>query len=1250
MNTLIRTIHSNEHQFQAAWLNAILGRMFLGVYKTPQIKDMVFQKMVEKLSRVRLPNFLNDMRMKSVHLGDGVPLITRPKLLTLKPNGDMIMDLSLLYQGGFRAEVEAEAVVTVTKKIQPIKVSLVLVMTLIRLEGRVQVWVKPPPCNRIWYGFYHKPHVEMKIEPVVSDKHITSNLIIKAIENKMLEAIAETMVLPNMDDIPFSDSDGIGGIFGEEISPGGATEIPTTSASSTKSGPKSLPKRSHSPGPRSATINLADGAHNHPRTAIEIPHDLRHRADTMYMTAPAMYQNPNGARSHASLGDELMQTNYTYDSQNRRLNLEEDPMRVTATAGAGQEELITGHMSTSPEAIPSTKTLRVPGGCGIVVDNDIGSPSQGYDSSASNNTNNSNTTSTNRLLQRKAAASNNHGRRGSLDPGMNLSYTTGASNPSSTANSFQPQGTENVRTMEEHWSHYGIHEYEPAPPEGGKGLTSKERKKLKVSKNSGDKSGNNMVDGDRASVHSKDSGDTNSTHTGTTRWTENSGQSLLGNSSQSTLDASGASSLYSPSAKSDKFSLSKMFQGFRKKHTKGVHSGSSFQLQNSSTDGLGRYPGEGDSGSILLEEDEDVHLGEEMSYNDHLHPLSGGGSRIPGGQGEQGDLLNAYSPQFRQKFESTPNLSTALYSTEPDLVAPIQQDGSGLLGYEEYELMHERREGSPVSSVYASSLFGDDSPVDQNHKNGSNKSPTNSNSNNNNNSNHHHLLLNFSPKFGTALRKLRNRSHGGSGSSKEELHIPTGDLHEVLRRHQQQQQQLQQQQIEPGRLSASENTSQYALYNGGHESSSPSQTVPNSSTSTSSGASRGVGGETQEDEQFPNGMVPGTFISTAAYNGGAPSSGGRTPDLVDPSQPGIVRAFHAAPQIVLQQPSPHLSQGSSEGLPPLFSDSRQESPQLQQYLPEKQPLRQQPIPTTNLRVERNLVVNGVTPVGSPSSLVKGRPRRHSINHPPSIAPNSGSGSSSGSNGGHGLHFPHLHIHGLGVSPASPLRREFSRQDSDDPYTGTGSPVRSPRIAQSPQAPLAPSPLPSPPPPRPSSTPPVPPPLNLATSALPPASSSSPSFVTENESRGSSTGGRTRNNSDTFSLASTASSSLSVSGGGGRESTATTPTSGHQHGNAFRNMLSNLKNKKKSSNSSSTHSSTSPSPTRTPTTATMSHLHEHIYEEHTSSQIPQFPTLAMDSHMLQGPQMQQELEQQQRQQQTTTTTTTAAAAAIDATTA
>ncbi|KAK3827624.1 MAG: putative integral membrane protein conserved region-domain-containing protein, partial [Benniella sp.] len=216
MNTLIRTIHSDEHQFQAAWLNALLGRMFLGIYKTPQVKDSVFQKLVEKLSRVKLPNILNDIRMKSVQLGDGVPMFTRPKLLSLKPNGDLTMDMNLLYQGGFRVEVEAEAVVTVTKGIRRIKVPLVLVVTLVRLEGRLQAWIKPPPCNRIWYGFYHKPHVEMKIEPVVSDKHIKSNLIIKAIENKMLEAIAETMVLPNMDDIPFSDTDGVGGIFGEE--------------------------------------------------------------------------------------------------------------------------------------------------------------------------------------------------------------------------------------------------------------------------------------------------------------------------------------------------------------------------------------------------------------------------------------------------------------------------------------------------------------------------------------------------------------------------------------------------------------------------------------------------------------------------------------------------------------------------------------------------------------------------------------------------------------------------------------------------------------------------------------------------------------------------------------------------------------------------------------------------------------------------------------------------------------------------
>ncbi|KAF9182316.1 hypothetical protein BGZ51_004820 [Haplosporangium sp. Z 767] len=1002
MNTLIRSIHSNEHQFQAAWLNALLGRIFLGVYKTPQVKDMVFQKLVDKLSRVRLPNFLNDMRMKSVHLGDGIPLITRPKLLTLKPNGEMIMDLNLLYQGGFRAEVEAEAVVTVTKKIQPIKVSLVLVMTLIRLEGRMQVWIKPPPCNRIWYGFYSKPQVEMKIEPVVSDKHIKSNLIIKAIENKMLEAIAETMVLPNMDDIPFSDSEGVGGIFGEEISPGGVgagagagAASDTASIATTSQTTKTPPKRSYSPGPRSATISLADMPSSAPRSAIELPNDIRQRADNL--TAPPIYQSPSATRSLASLGDEFMQTNYTYDNQSKKTSvLDDDPMRPGG--------LRSGPLVESPEEI-TPRALPIQGG-----------GSQGYDGG-------SNVNSASKLLNRKNIAvgsAQSHNRRGSLDPDM-LSYTTGSSTGIGYSSQFPTM--DSVRPLEEPWPHYGICEYEPSVPEGGK-LTNKERKKLKEKLKTCEKE-KNGADGDRASLNSKDSGDTGSTHTGNAYWTENTGQasSVYGFSSiHSTIEVGSNSS---PSGRAEKFSITRMFQGFRKKHTKGSHSGSSLTLPDNSTDVLGRYglDAQGDidqrvTNSILTESDEGLAQG--MEELPHHNPQDFESASSP----SSGTLLNAYQPLFRQKFESTPNLSLSTYSPEQDDTAasesavPPSGPNSARSLQEGADLSPVRRPGSPVPSVYAASLFATDDPgnhLNTGYGSENNKSPTH---------HHNHHLLNISPKFGTALRKWRGRTRGVSGSSKDELSIPSGDLNAALR------QQLQQ--PKQG-LSGSGNASLLGPPVEGVPSNGYMDHELQQHTATAhAGYSYSFipNGDNLKDGQLPNNV-----------NGPTAHVPQLQPAGIYPSQTRTSRTT-AAPQITLQKPSPYLTQGGLSS--PHYAESTfvaegyqerlsLDECHLRQYKPENPSLLQRHRPATSAREDRHLSSNGKpcsnNTNGILSSPVIVRPRRHSINHPPSAAPAI-----------YNAHHQLLgHAYGLGVAPTSPLRREFTREEDEVDINPTMAP-------------------------------------------------------------------------------------------------------------------------------------------------------------------------------------------------------------------
>ncbi|KAG0324887.1 hypothetical protein BG000_002008 [Podila horticola] len=981
MNTLIRTIHSNEHQFQAAWLNALMGRMFLGLYKTPQIKEMVLQKMVEKLTRIRLPNFLNDMRMKSVHLGDGVPLITRPKLLTLKPNGDMIMDMNLLYQGGFRAEVEAEAVVTVTKKIQPIKVSLVLMMALLRLEGRVQVWIKPPPCNRIWYGFYHKPQVEMKIEPVVSDKHIKSNLIIKAIENKMLEAIAETMVLPNMDDIPFSDSDGVGGIFGEEIPPGGEAVSSPTPGKQAQA--QATPRRSHSPG-RASTISVLESP-GAPRSAIDLGSDARNRAETL--SANGVYQNMSGSRSHVSLGDELMQTNYTYDSKHRLMNpLDEDPMRSLRSGDP---------LTESPDEIFG------PGRHGELVGDFMPHRSETLPA-------NSSSIVGSKLFHRKGANAANHNRRTSQDP---ASYTSGASLPKVSSSSQFPG---DVYTEE--WSTFGMSEYEPAASEGKSGK-NKEKANKKVEKRQDKENHQAGLEADHISIDSKDSGETGSTKAGP--------GSIYGLSGTD-------SSVYSVSAKSDKFSLSKMFQGFRKKHTKGALSGSSIQLPNSSTDVLGRYgPGhpEGDPMdpySIAMEDDEGSSRYDQQSYIQ----TDDGRSITPS---TTGHLTTAYLPQFKQKFESTPNLSSLSgYSEREDVHAQETGLPPGSVGqksiHEDFEFVPEQVGGSPVGSVYAASLFeGNGSDTSGSHSRSLPNSTTN-----------HHQLLHISPKFGTAIRKLR-RPHG-SGSSREELSIPPGDITTYLN-----QQNPQLQQREENRTSSEFDAASHR-------------------------------GASMEDEQFPR-NVNGSFI---------PGGANFQPEMVTGRSKSV--QMSAAPMIVLQKATPYLTQG--DGSSPVYTEraflSDNHRAGTSQYIPEHRPMSQQPQQTTTMRLDhRPLSSNGA--VGGGATALK--PRRHSINHPPSVA--------STISGQFQSQLPY----GLGMSAvASPLRKEFSRGEDN------------------------------------SSSPPPPPPPPSAQTTLP--------------SETSSTGNRTRTNSETLSMSSTTSSNTSNS----RDS--------HAHSSTLRNILSSLGNKHK----------------------------------------------------------------------------------------
>ncbi|MCJ1407291.1 Tabersonine 6,7-epoxidase isoform 2 [Ptychographa xylographoides] len=201
--SLVQQLHSSEEQLQTRWVNALIGRLFLAIYKTQEIEDYVRMKITKKIARVKKPAFLSGIVLQKIDLGEAAPYITNPHLKDLTVNGDCCVEADFTYKGNFRLEVAATARIDLGTRFKAREVNLLLAAVIKKLEGHVLVRFKPPPSNRVWISFETMPHIEMTIEPVVSSRQITYGIILRAIESRIREVIAETLVQPHWDDSPF---------------------------------------------------------------------------------------------------------------------------------------------------------------------------------------------------------------------------------------------------------------------------------------------------------------------------------------------------------------------------------------------------------------------------------------------------------------------------------------------------------------------------------------------------------------------------------------------------------------------------------------------------------------------------------------------------------------------------------------------------------------------------------------------------------------------------------------------------------------------------------------------------------------------------------------------------------------------------------------------------------------------------------------------------------------------------------------
>ncbi|KAG0642923.1 hypothetical protein HOY80DRAFT_556442 [Tuber brumale] len=204
--SLVQRLHSSEEHLQTNWVNGLLGRVFLAIYKTSEVEKFVRTRITKKIARVNKPNFLSNIVLQKVHVGEGLPSITNPRLKEMTVDGDFCAEADLTYDGNFRLEVAAKATLQLASRFKPREVNLVLSVTLKRLEGHVLFRIKPPPSNRLWIAFETMPKMELDIEPIVGSRQVIWGPVLRTIEGRIREVIAETLVLPHYDDTPFTDT------------------------------------------------------------------------------------------------------------------------------------------------------------------------------------------------------------------------------------------------------------------------------------------------------------------------------------------------------------------------------------------------------------------------------------------------------------------------------------------------------------------------------------------------------------------------------------------------------------------------------------------------------------------------------------------------------------------------------------------------------------------------------------------------------------------------------------------------------------------------------------------------------------------------------------------------------------------------------------------------------------------------------------------------------------------------------------
>lgn len=202
MNDLQQRLNSTENQLTTKWFNALLGRVFLAIYHTPEFEASCIDFVATRLKKIKIPGFLDDLQIRRIEVGHSAPFLTNPRLERFSPEGDLDVIFNFSYQGGCVIEIATKLFLNITGFKQR-EFDVILKIKVKKINGDILVHMKKQPSNRFWYGFTKSPEMELDIEPVFSSRALTYSIVTNIIQAKFREALNQSLVLPFMDNIAF---------------------------------------------------------------------------------------------------------------------------------------------------------------------------------------------------------------------------------------------------------------------------------------------------------------------------------------------------------------------------------------------------------------------------------------------------------------------------------------------------------------------------------------------------------------------------------------------------------------------------------------------------------------------------------------------------------------------------------------------------------------------------------------------------------------------------------------------------------------------------------------------------------------------------------------------------------------------------------------------------------------------------------------------------------------------------------------